>query len=133
MSKRSTRRSYRRPSQRVTSAKRYQRRLVLRRPVSLSPLLSMYEDRRQFHPAGPLHRPVSAFVRSATIRKVPVVNQVNRMVAFTRAMPVFADSSKVFVCIRRKARREVLHALFGRLGSGVSRMRRKSGVSDVRC
>lgn len=128
--KRHSNRSYNKTA-RVTSRQRYQSRLVRRRSVSLSPLF-MYEDRRQFHPAGPIHRPVSAFVRSATIKHVPFVSPVNKAVGFMRAIPTFNDPQKVFVCIRRKARREVLHAFFGRLGGAVGKARRRS-TSDVRC
>lgn len=84
------------------------------------------EDNRRWHPLGD-QRPAEAYRRS------------DRM--FTDAAPLFSDRRPqrafahppgVAVCIRRKTRREVLHAL-KRTGGGGSKKRRYRRDSFVKC
>lgn len=88
------------------------------RPLSLrlSPLPSLisYEDRRTWHPDGPL-RSVFAFRRQAK----RLVDRANPM-WHVRSAIHFADPTRVVVCIRRRIRREVIHALRknGKRGQG---------------
>lgn len=129
--KRSKRNTRRYTAPRDTIVYRY-RPTVRAQSVSLSPLVNLYEDRRVYHPAGPFFRPVSAFVKSATLKKVPMRTTIGKVRYFNTAFPAFSDPDKVFVCVRRKVRREVLHAVFGKL-SGFGGRGRKTAVSDVRC
>lgn len=90
------------------------------------------EDRRTFHPAGKLNRPAAATPRSAS-----------RLTAYSsRAITVgdvpdriaFSLPQKVAICVRRKIRREVVHALqlHRRHGSGSGR-RRRTPYSGIKC
>lgn len=83
------------------------RRMPPIQPLRLSPLPSLiqYEDRRTWHPDGPL-RSVFAFRRSAR----RVIDRANPL-WHARAALHFADPSRVVVCLRRRIRREVIHAL----------------------
>lgn len=106
--------------------------LSLVRP--LSTVLRELEDRRTFHPDGGLRVPV-AFRRSSAklvasrVQKWPVVRTWNDI-------PVgvsFSVPFDVLRCVRRKVRKEVIHAL--RLtgkGAGAKR-RRRDDFSNVRC
>lgn len=91
--------------------------------------LQMLEDRREYHPLKP--RPAKAVVRSSTRLVVPNVKK-----PVFRSMPSpavsFAVPKHVAICVRRKARREVI--LAG--GYGGRRRQRKprwSEYSQVRC
>ena len=102
------------------------RRLVLT-PVRRFPI----GDRRFFHPMGEL-RPVVSVERAA-----------RRLVPARKALPSrsrvsiperigFAVPEKVMVCVRRKVRREVIHAK--RLtGRGARAPRRRNIWSNVSC
>lgn len=81
------------------------------------------EDRRQYHPLGRA-RPAEATRRQA--RRL-----VTRGAKFERIG--FFTPSKVAICVRRKIRREVLHALKIAGGRGHFRKRRRSFYSSVRC
>lgn len=88
------------------------------RPITLrlSPLPSLisYEDRRTWHPDGPL-RSVFAFRRSAR----RILDRANPM-WHARSALHFADPTRVVLCLRRKVRKEVMHALrkTGKRGRG---------------
>lgn len=93
-------------------------------PKRPAPLVA-FEDRRQWHPER-WGRPVLGLKRAAT-----------RVVVAPRSGPTltsriaFADPRKVFVCLRRKIRREVIHAL-GKGGGGNKAPKRKP-TSNIEC
>lgn len=112
------------------SVQRYRVRTMPLSAVSLSsPLLSM-EDRRTFHPLRDL-RPVASFVKSAA--RVVAKQRVNfPQPSQTKALLAFADPRRVLVCVRRRIRREVLHAK--RIaGSGGMRKPRRNALSSISC
>lgn len=93
-------------------------------------LLRQIEDRRTWHPAA-LTRPfLTTGLRSAarlTVKSSPhaLRNDISNRVGF--AVP-----KKVVVCVRRKQRKEVLHAM-GKAGGRVSRRRRRNDASNIDC
>lgn len=100
-----------------------------------SPLQEL-EDRREFSPE--IFRPARAFRRSATQLVVPNVNKErerNRPFVNIPASVGFNNPRLVAICVRRKRRREVLHAL-GRTGRRKWKSRRVPRWSEwsyVRC
>jgi hypothetical protein len=88
------------------------------------PTLSLLDDRRQWHPER-WGRPVVGLRRAATRL---VVGKSPKRLPPTLA---FMDPRRVVVCIRRKMRREVLHAL-GKGGGGNRRPTRKP-TSEIQC
>lgn len=99
-------------------------------PPLYSPSLTAFEDRRTFHPAGPL-RPAFSFDRGAR----RLVAKATSLHGGLSARVGFAVPKKVAVCVRRKQRKEVLHAtnFFGRGAGGVSKRRSRNRFSDVDC
>lgn len=85
--------------------------------------LSLYSDRRLYHPLRAL-RPAFAFKR-------PAARIVDRNVISARTQLAFAVPKKVAICIRRKERREVLHAR-GAAGGRVAKPRRNEW-SNIKC
>lgn len=97
--------------------------------VSIAPAdLSIFEDRRTFHPLQDF-RPALTFGKRSSAR---VIDRVKPARSFRPSNFHFAVPNKVAICVRRKRRKEVLHAL-GRVGAGSSRRRRRNYYSDVRC
>ena len=98
--------------------------MPLAQPLRLSPL-SLYEDRRTWHPDDArivqAVRSVFAFRRSAK----RIIDRANPM-WHARSALSFADPSRVIVCLRRKIRREVIHAFKknGKGGRGQKRPKR---------
>lgn len=94
------------------------------------------EDRRLFHPQG-VHRPARSFtnprhrLRSVRVKKNPKKVQNTAYPSFHIG---FEAPKRVLVCVRRKQRREVIHAL-GYSGRGVGRKRRsrRSEYSSINC
>lgn len=87
----------------------------------VSERLRFYEDRRQWHPEG-VYRPARSFSRSfhrlrvVSDRREPVRSRKARnfLQEMRSSVPVrvgFQSPDGVLVCVRRKQRREVLHAL----------------------
>lgn len=107
-----------------------------RGPVDLSEV----EDRRTFHPDQD-DRPVRSSRRSA-VTSQPNHPSRARARAAARApalhnvvasvFQTFRYPSSVAICIRRKMRDEVLHAL-GKTGKGSGRPRRRNANSKIRC
>lgn len=89
--------------------------------------VSDVEDRRQYHPAGH-HRPASS------PRKAVAPSSIDARSAMSPGHPlrVFNAPSHVAICVRRKVRDEVLHAL-GKTGKGSGRPRRRTQWSKVKC
>lgn len=93
----------------------------------------LYEDRRHFHPEGvfrsarsfqtPFHRLTLVPDRFARLRSFP---------AQTKAAVAFKSPERVLVCVRRKIRREVMHA-YGISGSRGQRRPRYNWMSRVSC
>lgn len=93
-----------------------------------SPRLEV-EDRRQHYPAGRQNRP------AASSRRHLVKTKPTKLSAFAqKAIQAFNYPNSVMICVRRKIRKEVMHAL-GKSGKG-SRFQRKPKYnrhSKVRC
>nr|QJB20432.1 MAG: hypothetical protein [Microvirus sp.] len=92
------------------------------RPVLSS--LSVVEDRRTFHPLRWL-RPAGV-IKSVRSRSLIIPR------AAQAARNRFAVPADVAICVRRKQRREVLHAL-NKAGRGGQRKPRFNRFSSVRC
>ena len=91
--------------------------------------LSEVEDRRNYHPAGPVFRPASS-PRRSPVRVKPAKN----LYWASKPIMTFAHPKHVVTCVRRSVRTEVLHAL-GKTGRG-SRFNKKPRFnhnSKVRC
>lgn len=74
--------------------------------------LSLLEDRRRYHPAGPLRRPLALPQRAAQ-----VVVRRNRSFRYPDVLR-FEAPRRVVMCVRRKERREVIFAKRKFSGSG---------------
>lgn len=98
-------------------------------PVSVTPLREV-EDRREYHPVK-FHRPARDV--SGQGHK-PVVVKPSRK--FGRVLPFglrFAEPARTVLCVRRKTRKEVLHAI-RKTGKGVRRRKpRRNWFSRISC
>lgn len=113
--------------------------------VRSNPLLEV-EDRRRWQPPGAVRR-----ARSSRRWNVPLKLSATRPSSLLkrRSWPTspahkavarnvslgglsFRAPRFVAICVRRKSRKEVLHAL-GKVGKGSSRVRRRNSYSNVRC
>lgn len=102
-----------------------------RRHRVVTTLLPVLEDRRQFHPLGP-DRPALAWTRSAT-QLVPKQRPAFRQPSQTKGIISYSDPRQVYVCVRRKIRRQVL---FARSGGGAPKFRkrpRRNPQSSISC
>lgn len=106
---------------------------------SPSTYLREYEDRRYFHPEG-VNRPAASF-RTPRHRLTVVDRQtgLGDLFASLRAFPdptnaivAFQEPNRVLVCVRRKQREEVLHAL-GKTGRGGQKSPRYNWTSNISC
>lgn len=118
--------------------------LSIARPVGLPALssrpvnLSLFEDRRVFHPLGPA-RPVFSLPKSAAVVRVPGPPRTRTNLNGAKARTPklyqlqFSVPTKVALCVRRKRRKEILHAK-GVAGSK-KRMRspRRNYWSSISC
>lgn len=94
------------------------------RPVSF---LSQVEDRRRYDPSGFFRRAQGLSLLASRVR-LKRQSGFNRRDVFKFSIP-----NNVAVCVRRKQRREVLHA-FNRAGAGArARVRRRTYQSEVSC
>lgn len=103
--------------------------------------LGVFEDRRQWNPSG-TSAPARSF--SATRHRLKMVGSVAQRKAGRpfSSLPWkivsngvgFQNPSRVLICVRRKIRREVMHAT-GKAGSGQRRQAppRRSEYSSVSC
>lgn len=92
---------------------------------SVRSYLTEVEDRRTYHPAGK-NRPTVSPRRHHTPKPSAA------SLVYSRARMVFGAPRHVMICVRRKIRDEVLHAL-GKTGKGSGRPRRRNQYSKVRC
>lgn len=109
---------------------------LLPRPT---PPRSAIEDRRQFHPVHPA--PPRSFPNRTEYRiaaatsasqRQPGTGARGRPSLFLSPHVAFRAPGRVLICIRRKVRREVLHAK-GVAGGRVSRRRRRNENSNISC
>lgn len=113
-------------------------------PMSPFTDLDAVEDNRTYHPEGPNRAPLSIHhytefeVPNERIRQTPRPNIARPYSGATQNIGslspqiAFRSPNRVAVCIRRKQRKEVLHAL-RKAGRGGSRPRRYNRNSQVRC
>lgn len=90
--------------------------------------LPVIEDRRFFHPLQDV-KPAATFSRRDQSRVV--LSKPNRPFKFPDVLK-FRVPKRVALCVRRKERKEVLHAL-GRLRSGRGGRKRRNYWSNVSC
>jgi len=101
--------------------------------------LRAIEDRREFHPEGEF-RPARGFLypRHRLVVKVPLRGVESRVPdTYTPVVPLgvsFKAPRQVAICVRRKQRREVLHAM-GQTGRGsrFHRAPRRNVYSEISC
>lgn len=97
--------------------------------------LTEIEDRRTYHPEGE-SRPARSISKRAHRLELakPVVSQWNELPGYSGIYsPVaFTQPHNVLVCIRRKQRKEVLHAL-NKAGKAGQKTPRRSAYSDIQC
>lgn len=86
------------------------------------------EDRRTYHPEG-IYRPASSRFQSFHRLEVPRDSAIGRD---PWGRVAFSSPQNVFVCIRRKIRKEVLHAL-KKAGKRGQKAPRRSAYSDIQC
>lgn len=102
-------------------------------PLLPSPGLSLYEDRRRYHPEG-YTRPAKLFNGSShTLTAIP--QKKYRYKALKTLVPetiAFSAPKETLVCVRRKIRREVM---FARKKTGKSGQRRPryNYLSSISC
>lgn len=125
------------------------RAVVVSRPRVVRPKMSVrvlrtrvraIEDRREFHPAGPLRFPKSLIKRPRLVLRDPsrLLRDAQRRAKATGkpvrmgdwSSPVMEVPHTVALCVRRKERREVILAL--RRGNGAAKKRRNEW-SKVTC
>lgn len=107
-------------------------------PLSRVPLI-VYEDRRSFNPEG-FSAPARSFNTSRHRLDVPRVRKASPSVrkslrSFSPSLPIavgFKVPSKVLICVRRKVRKQVLHAL-KKTGRRGQRSPRFSDYSRIHC
>lgn len=93
---------------------------------SVRSILSEVEDRRTYHPGGRDSRPPSSPRRHLVSTTPKFTN------ASARVFEQFKAPAHALVCVRRKIRDQVLHAL-RKTGKGSGRPRRFNQFSKVKC
>lgn len=116
---------------------------LLPRSLTFRPLVSpvdltVFEDRRTFHPERD-QRPARSFSKALhrLVVKEPLRNpdRFASLRAFPASIPTrigFEDPKRVLICVRRKRRKEVLHAL-KKTGRGGQKKPRRSWYSSISC
>lgn len=103
------------------------------------PKLIQFEDRRLFNPEG-IYAPARSFSKPRHKLVLSVVDRfrgaskvARRRLDFRLLSPLsFEAPKKVLICVRRKQRKEVLHAL-RKAGKFGQRRPRRSYYSDISC
>lgn len=101
--------------------------------TSVSPssdFLTQVEDRRDFHPA-PHVRPARSFFKSFHRLSLPQQTSLDDLWDVPTRV-AFEQPHHVLVCVRRKMRKEVLHAL-KKAGRRGQKAPRRSAYSDIQC
>lgn len=94
--------------------------------------LAEITDRRLYHPAGP-RRPAVRYGGLPHSLRIPARARPNRSFTFPPTQVGFRTPKSVIICVRRKRRTEVLHAL-GKTGAGVKKRRpRRNWYSSISC
>lgn len=107
------------------------------RLVSSRGFLREIEDRREYHPEG-VYAPAQSTIKAARELKffsngsTRVRRNDRSSYQYPSPLVAFASPSKVAVCIRRKQRSEVMHAL-GKAGKVGQRKPRFNYLSEVSC
>lgn len=115
------------PTQRyVLDVPRYMPRLLS--PLSYAPV----EDRRVFHPAGPVNRPVFSSPRSAARVVARQRPSSPYFPSQTKAILTFDVPNRVSICVKRKVRKQVLHAV-NKAGKRGQRKPRRNFWSSISC
>lgn len=91
------------------------------------------EDRRVYHPEGRFRPALASFRPAARIVAVDPVRKNRIVPKQTKATLAFADPGKVFVCVRRKVRREVLFASGRGAAPKPKRPPRRNPQSQISC
>lgn len=95
--------------------------------------LPSYEDDRMSAPDGRGRADRSTRRWSARTKVAPVSRSANRLIGDIQAL-TFRAPQFVIKCIRRKVRREVIHALKKtRKGAGAGKPKRRNQSSNIRC
>lgn len=94
--------------------------------------LSLFQDLRSFHPAGP-SRPLFTFRPNAArvVAKAPAPSRSGRM-RFSHPGLSFAAPDSVLVCVRRSRRKEVLFAK-NKAGKRGQKRPRRNYWSSISC
>lgn len=105
--------------------------------LDLEDLLRQVEDRRRYHPMGESSPALSTSGRKHTLRAVAPTPVPVKNVVLAKPSPFptgvgFSAPDNVIVCIRRKKRKEVLHAL-GKAGKAGQKAPRRSAYSEIHC
>ena len=96
--------------------------------------LPSIEDRRTFHPEGP-NRPARSLSSSRhrlRVPKTPSRYQYSLKKSYVPHEIGFVDPERVLVCVRRRQRRQVMHAM-KKAGKRGQRRPRRSYYSSVSC
>jgi len=110
-------------------------RLITYQPLLTSPQLTLLEDRRRFYPDD--FRPPAAIYKSATqpVARLSYSKRPGVKYSFrpkqTKAVIAFKAPEAVAVCVRRKVRKEIMHAM-GKAGGKVRKPKHNS-LSKYRC
>lgn len=95
--------------------------------------LSLIEDRREHYPGlKPYNRPVSQLAVGKPARLKLIQNPRHKAPSQTKAIVAFQEPHKLPLCIRRKQRKQVLHAK-GVAGSKNLKKPTRNEWSDVSC
>lgn len=101
--------------------------------------LSKYEDRRLWHPERNYYADAKSFNSTRHRLVYPSVNRQFESIRPRRSLLsqinsaiAFAAPKKVLICVRRKIRKSVLHAL-GKTGRGGQKSPRFSYYSSIQC
>lgn len=140
MARRRRRNNYRR--RRVTPDNTNRRLPISVHSVPYSSDLRRYEDRRTWHPDGNNRSAKSFNNQNHRLRVVdkqykrrridPQTNKHYKIGSQTKATVAFDAPEKVLVCVRRKIRQEVLHAI-GKTGKKGQRKPKFNQYSNISC
>lgn len=91
------------------------------------------EDRRRYNPE-PIRRPKTIKAATAPIvsAPLPAIQSNNKRPTLQRIQQRFALPKETLVCVRRKMRKEVLHAL-NKAGKGGQRRQKRTEHSNTKC
>lgn len=118
-----------------TASHRLQRPATTPTLTNFGSPIYLLEDRRQYHPDGP-YRSARGFTTSAPqlVAREPRSTGGNTFRPYnaqTKAIVAFSAPKRVAVCVRRKIRKEIMHAM-GAAGGKVRKPKRNF-MSNHRC